>query len=134
MEGPLAPRATPAATAAAWRDRGGRIVVQHVETRWGDLAASGTATLTLDGALQPFATATLRLSGYDAALDALAASGTIGTGTARVAHAVLGLMAQPGTDGTYTVTLPVTWRDGTVAAGQIPLLRTPPVAWSLRPD
>ncbi len=127
VEGPLALRPTPAATAAAWRDGGGRVVVQRLETRWGDLAASGTATLTLDGALQPFATATLRLSGYDAALDALAKAGTIGTGTARVAHAVLGLMAQPDA----SVSLPVTWRDGTIAAGQIPLLRTPPATWSL---
>ncbi|MGI4978557.1 MAG: DUF2125 domain-containing protein [Janthinobacterium lividum] len=127
VEGPLALRPTPAATAAAWRDGGGRVVVQRLETRWGDLAATGTATLALDGALQPSATATLRLSGYDAALDALAKSGTIGAGTARVAHAVLGLMAQPDA----SVALPVTWRDGTVAAGQIPLLRTPPATWSL---
>ncbi|MGI3778300.1 MAG: DUF2125 domain-containing protein [Janthinobacterium lividum] len=130
VEGPLALRPTPAATAAAWRDGGGRVVVQRLETRWGDLAASGTATLTLDGALQPSATATLRLSGYDAALDALAKAGTIGAGTARVAHAVLGLMAQPDA----AVSLPLTWRDGTVAAGQIPLLRTPPATWSLGPE
>ena len=130
VEGPLAPRPTPAATAAAWRDGGGRVVVQRLETRWGDFAASGTATLTLDGAQQPFATATLRLSGYDPALAALAKAGTIGAGTARVAHAVLGLMAQPDA----AVSLPLTWRDGTVAAGQIPLLRTPPATWSLGPE
>ncbi len=134
VEGPLAPRPTPAATAAAWRDGGGRVLVQHLEARWGDLAATGTATLTLDAALQPAAAATLRLAGYDTALDALAASGAIGPGTARVAHAVLGLMAQPDADGTRTVELPVTLRDGVVAAGQIPLLRTPAVAWDLEAD
>ncbi len=127
VEGPLSPRPTPAATAAAWRDGGGRIVLQRLDANWGSVSASGTATLTLDAALQPAATATLRLSGYDAALDSLAAAGTIGSGTARVAHAVLGLMAQP--DG--GVSLPVAWRDGVVAAGQIPLLRTPAVQWDL---
>ncbi len=131
VEGPLAARPTPAATAAAWRDGGGRVVLQRFAAQWGDLAATGSATLTLDGALQPAATATVRLAGYDAALDALAASGTIGPGTARVARAVLGLMAQPDAGGAHGVELPVTWRSGVVSAGQIPLLRTPPVAWSL---
>ncbi len=127
VEGPLSPRPTPAAAAAAWRDGGGRIVLQRLDADWGSLSASGTATLTLDAALQPAATATLRLSGYDAALDSLAAAGTIGSGTARVARAVLGLMAQPGGG----VSLPVAWRDGVVAAGRIPLLRTPAVQWDL---
>ena len=131
LEGPLDARATAAATAAAWRDGGGRLVVQRFSAQWGDLAASGSTTLTLDGALQPAATATVRLAGYDAALDALAAAGTIGPGTATVARAVLGLMAQPGGREARSVELPVTWRAGVVSAGQIPLMRTPMVTWSL---
>ena len=134
VDGPLAARATQAATAAAWRDGGGRVVLQRLAARWGDLAATGSATLALDGALQPSATATLRLSGYDAALDALAASGTIGPGTATIARAVLGLMAQTDAGGARSVELPLTWRAGVVSAGQIPLLRTPAVTWSLGPD
>ena len=129
--GPLAARATPAATAAAWRDAGGRVVLQRNAAEWGALAATGTATLTLDGALQPAASLTARITGYDAALDALARAGAIGPGTATVARAVLGLMAQP--DATHSVELPVTWRDGVVCAGQIPLLRTPLVAWDTGP-
>ena len=134
LEGPLDPRPTAAATAAAWRDGGGRLLVQRFAAQWGDLAADGSTTLTLDGALQPAASATVRLSGYDAALDALAAAGTIGPGTATVARAVLGLMAQPGGEGGRSVELPVTWRAGVVSAGQIPLLRTPAVAWGLEAD
>ncbi len=126
--------ASPAVLASAWRDHGGRLVLQDIAARWGGLAATGSATLSLDAALQPRATGTVRLSGYADGLDRLAAAGTIGQGTARATKAVLGLMAQHDDDGSASVELPLRWQDGVLLAGRIPLLRTPPLDWVPVPE
>ena len=67
LTGPVPPGRDPARRAAAWRDGGGALEIRTLDARWGEVAASASATLTLDGALQPAGTGTLRLVGRGSA-------------------------------------------------------------------
>lgn len=123
--GPLAARA------AAWRESGGAVQVPAFTLDWGSLGAQGELRLGLDAALQPEGKGSVRLSGFGAALDALAGAGTISTGMARAAGAVLGLLAQhPKDGGPATVDLPLVLRDGRISLGpDIPLAAVPRLHW-----
>ncbi len=116
--------------ATRWRDQGGKLTVLLTALDWGKVAASGTTTLSLDANLQPTGTATLRLSGFSEALDALTAVGALHARTASTAKAILSLMARPQENGPPVVEAPLTLRDGTVQLGRIPLTRMPELRWS----
>jgi hypothetical protein len=113
--------------ARVWRDGGGSLAVQELVLRWGPLSADASATLGLDQRLQPEGTGQARLSGYDAALDALAGGGAISSGLAATAKAVLGLMAPGG--GTGPLALPFTLQNSTLSVGKIPVVRLSDVVW-----
>jgi hypothetical protein len=118
------------AAAAAWRSAGGRIDLPHVSIGWGPLGITGTAKLRLDAQMQPDATARLRIVGYDAALDALAAAGSLTRPAADAAKAVLGLIARtPDGGGVKLVDAPVTLHAGRLSVGQFPLVRLPELVW-----
>lgn len=129
---PVPPGPSPTRRAAAWQAAGGRLRVEGLEARWsarwGGLGVTGDGTVWLDAALQPVAQARLRLSGYAAALDALAASGALAPGGATAAKAVLGLMAEPGPGGP-SVQVPLRLDGGVIGMGLVPLLRLPALAW-----
>ena len=119
-----------AARAAAWRDGGGTLALRHLALRWGKLGLSGSATMGLDDHLQPAGTATAALAGYDATLDALAASGTLAPRAVQAVKAVLAILARPPQGGgPRQVELPVTLHDRTLAAAGFPLLRLPEFLW-----
>lgn len=130
VNGPLSAIADPQARAEAWRDGGGTVAVRRLALRWGPLDLDGTATLGLDGALQPIGTAQLRLIGQAQTLDALAAGHVLAPQVARAAKAVLALMAQtPKAGGPPEVDVPLALRDRTLTMGRIPLLRLPQLLW-----
>jgi hypothetical protein len=135
LDGVLPPPAPDlAARAAAWQRSGGLLRVQHLAVGWGPLGVSGAGAIGLDRALQPIGTATLRLIGYDAALEALAADGTIRPQAARAIGGVLGLLARTSeNDATPQVELPVELRDGVLSVGRIPVGKIPPVVWRAAP-
>jgi hypothetical protein len=127
----MPPAAMPLAAAlATWRDGGGGIAVHAATLHWGPLAVTGSATLSLDQALQPMGTGTARMTGQDAALDAMAASGAIKPAAALAAKAVLGLLGTPATAGDpASVEVPLTLQDRTLEMGRIPLQRLPRIVW-----
>jgi len=128
--GPLSAAPDPQARAEAWRDGGGKLVLRRLALRWGPLDLAGSATLTLDGALQPIGTAQLRLIGQAQTLDALAAGHVVTSQAARAAKAVLALMAQaPKAGGPPEVDVPLVLRDRVLTMGRIPLLRLPQLLW-----
>lgn len=134
LNGPLSPRASPAARAAAWRDHGGMLAVRVLALDWGDLRASGTASMTLDAALQPVVDATTRLTGFNEALATLVANHVINPGQAQAAKAVLGLMAtSPAGGGPPEVEVPLSLRDGILSAARFPLGRVTRVDWAAVP-
>lgn len=112
----------------AWRDAGGMLDVARFALGWGPLGASGTGRLGLDARLQPEAGASVRLVGAGAALDAAAAGGMIEPSVAATAKAVLALL-QGAQDSGGRIEVPLSLKDGTVAAAGVPLARVPRMAW-----
>jgi hypothetical protein len=120
----LVPRAT------AWRDGGGTLEIKHLAMGWGPLGLSGAATLALDPRLQPMGTGSVRLIGYAASLDALAAGHVLTANTAVAAKAVLSLLATaPEGGGPPEVEVPLTLQDRTLSMRQVPLMKLPEVIW-----
>jgi hypothetical protein len=119
-----------AARAASWRDSGGSLAVSRLGLAWGDFTVASSARIGLDAQLQPVAAVTARMSGYDAAVDALRDGGMMAAGPATAIKAVLGLMAQISPEGgAPVVELPLTVQDGLLTAGRIPLARLPTLRW-----
>jgi hypothetical protein len=116
--------------AAAWRDGGGTFEIRHLTLGWGPLGLSGAATLALDQRLQPMGTGSVRLVGYAASLDALAAGHVLTSGTAVAAKAVLSLLATaPEDGGPAEVEVPLSLQDRVLSMRQVPLLKLPEVIW-----
>jgi hypothetical protein len=120
---------SPAAAATAWRDSGGKLALRHLAIGWGPLGVSGTASLILDAALQPEATATLRLIGMQETLAALAAAHVITDRAARAAKAVAGLLTNASEGGMPGVVVPLTLHDRSVSLGMIPLATIGKLNW-----
>jgi hypothetical protein len=112
----------------AWRDAGGTINAPVLEMQWGPLGVSGGGTIALDHDMQPEGAFTARITGFNAAIDALSAAGWIKMGPASLAKLGLGIAARPGPDGKPMVTTPMTIQDrhislGAFRLGQLPLLK-----------
>ena len=131
LDGPLPPPGDPAARARAWQHSDGRLVLHHMDLRWGPLSASLEARLGLDATLQPTGTGQAMVSGYAQALDTLAANGALPNDAALAGKAMLSVMATPqgdhGTPG--EITLPLTLEGGVLSLRGVPLLRLPPLVW-----
>lgn len=131
VAGTLPPNpAGPTAAAAGWRDSGGAVDLHHIAVGWGPLGVTGTATFKLDAALQPDASATLRLVGIDETLSALAAGHVITPRAAQTAKAVAGLVVHASEGGGAAgVEVPVTLHDGSVSLGMFPLATVGKLHW-----
>ncbi|MCF3580046.1 DUF2125 domain-containing protein [Planktothrix agardhii 1811] len=130
LSGPLPPGRAPAARAEAWRDGGGTLELRTLALRWGPVGAAAAATLAFDEALQPMGAGTLRLTGAEAALEALAEAGVIGRRAAQTARAVVPLLSRPNAeDGQPEIEVPLTLEDRTLALARIPVLRLAPLDW-----
>lgn len=117
----------PRAAATAWRQAGGTVEVSDVTLTMGRAHAVGKGRIWLDDALQPRLDATMRVIGYEAGLDELAAAGVLTRPAAVAAKAILGLLAAPAPDGGATV--PVQIADGMLTVARFPLLRVPALDW-----
>jgi hypothetical protein len=132
LNGPLPAGSQLTARAAAWRDEGGSLEVQHVETHWGPLGLTATATLALDPELQPMGTGTAQVTGYAETLDALARDGLMSKSAAITAKAVLSLLANAPDDGSPAeVEVPLSLQYRTLSMRQVPLVRLPELDWPL---
>lgn len=128
---PASPGASATEQATRWHDAGGRVDVPSFDLRWGPLAVSGSGGGGLDARLQPRADATVRLEGWQAALDRLVRGGVVAPGAALAARAVLGLFARTSSQDAPPggVAVPLRLQDGSLSAGGVPLLKVPPIAW-----
>ena len=113
---------------AAWREAGGRLDLRRLAIAWGPLAGEAQGQLALDPALRPAGTLTLRIRGYDAAIDALARAGEMTPGNAAALKLAARLLAPRGPDG--AIELPARLAEGWLSVGQVRLAPLPPVvAW-----
>jgi hypothetical protein len=130
LDGPVPRTRAPGERAAAWRDGGGTLEIQHLAVTWGPLDLTAGATLALDEQLQPMGTGSARIVGYAETLDALAAHGAISRSAATAAKAVLSLLAHTPEDGSPPdVEVPLTLQYRTLSMRQVPLLRLPEIDW-----
>lgn len=123
----ITPEPTAAETADAWRARGGRLALELIDLRWGTLAATATATLSLDPALQPAVDGSFSTSGLPAAVARLTDIGVVSPAVGSAAGAMLAILAAPSGGG--PVTLPVALHAGILSVARVPLLRLPPLRW-----
>ena len=114
---------------AAWSGDGGTVELVVDAIDWGDLRLSGDATLALDGALQPVASGTTTLIGFEYLFDRLAAIGRLQRSQATMAKTALGLLAKPTADGALALTVPVTLQDRRLTLGPFPIAEVPPIRW-----
>lgn len=117
----------PRAAATAWRQAGGAMELSDVTLAMGRTRIVGKGRIWLDGALQPRLDATMRVTGYEAGLDELAATGVVARPAAVATKAVLGLLAAPAPDG--GAEMPVQIADGVLTVARFPLLRVPALDW-----
>lgn len=135
LTGPVPPGRGPAAKAEAWRDGGGTLALQGLQLRWGPLAANGTATLTLDEALQPMGAGTLRLAGAGEALQAAAEAGLLTRQAASTGRGVLRLLSRtPAAGGPAELELPLALENRVLTAARIRLAQMPAWSWPAAPE
>lgn len=133
MTGPLPGGRDPMTRAEQWRDGGGTLELRLLAVQWGPVGGGANATLTLDDRLQPMGTATLRVSGADQVIRALAEAGTLPPSSAAAATTALLLMQRvPESGGPPLVEVPMTLENSRVTVARIPLARVDPIAWPAR--
>jgi len=117
-----------AAGIKTWRDAGGTVNLPELSLRWGELNVSGNGTLAMDKDMQPEGALSTHLSGFEQALDSLAAAGWVKLSAASLAKMAMGIASHPGPDGKPTVDAPLTIQNrhislGPAKLGQIPELK-----------
>ncbi|HEX3882317.1 MAG TPA: DUF2125 domain-containing protein [Stellaceae bacterium] len=128
LMGPVALGASRQA-AAAWRDGGGTLELNHLHLGWGGLDLDAKGTLALDRDLQPEGTVSGSLGGYDQLLGALVAGGLVKGSDASRMRLVLGLLARPGPDGKPRLAAALSLQDGVLSMGPLTFGRVPRIEW-----
>ena len=112
----------------AWRDAGGAVNLPDMALKWGQLDIGGNGTLALDADMQPEGAFTVKLTGFEQALDSLAAAGWMKLSVASVTKLALGIASREEPDGKRTVSAPLTIQNrhislGPAKVGQVPELK-----------
>lgn len=128
IQGALKPRPWPAAL-ARWRDEGGTIEVTRLVVEGGSVVIDGDGTLALDKRGQPIGAMSVRLQGYEALLDRLAAEKAIPPHVAATGRILLRGLARAGSGNGEALTAPLTLQDRALTIGPVQILRVPEVRW-----
>jgi hypothetical protein len=121
--------APPRQAAAAWRDAGGTLKLDHGAVRWGSLALTGSGTVALDADLQPIGAFSGGIEGYDALMTALVAAGRMRAGDARLARLALTMLAKTGPGGRPQIATSFTIQNGEMFLGPAKLGKAPRITW-----
>jgi len=128
LNGPVPPGPWPD-PALQWRDAGGVVEVRHLGLAQGELSLSGEGTLAIDPEGQPEGAFAARITGFNAAIEALRKQGLMDDGTAGTVQVVLGLLANGPPGGPKTLDVPLTVQDRTLSLGPVKLFRLKAVDW-----
>jgi hypothetical protein len=123
------PNAPPRQAAAAWRDAGGTVELDHGTVRWGALAIHAAGTAALDADLQPTAALSGGVAGYPELMRALVAAGRIRRSDAGIADMALSFLARAGPDGRPEIGTSFTIQDGQMFLGPAKLGPAPRLSW-----
>lgn len=115
---------------ARWRDSGGTLEVKRFALNHGPLALDGDGTLALDAAMRPIGAFTLRVKGFEEALDRLAGAGVIKPHPAALAKTLMKALARKqGVPGGEELKVPLSLQDGWLYVGPVALAKLPPIRW-----
>ncbi len=123
------PSGPPHEAAAAWRDAGSTLELDHLDLRWGAIGANASGTLALDRDLQPVGSFSGAISGYDQLLNALVAAGRVKASDARAARLVLSMLGKPGPDGRPQISTSFSIQNGEMQLGPAKLGKAPHIDW-----
>jgi hypothetical protein len=123
------PSGPPHEAAAAWRDAGGTLELDHLDLRWGAIGATASGTLALDADLQPAASFSGAISGYDQLLNVLVAAGRVKASDARVARLALSMLGRPGPGGRTQISTSFAIQNGEMQLGPAKLGKAPHIDW-----
>ncbi|CAA7615568.1 DUF2125 domain-containing protein [Magnetospirillum sp. SS-4] len=112
----------------AWSRDGGTIELDRLTLDWAPLSIEADGTFALDPALQPLLATSSRVRGWSGLTTRLVRNGLMEPGVASAAEVMMGLMARPDAQGRPTLTIPVSVQDNILSAGQIRVLRVPPLS------
>ena len=115
--------------AAAWRDAGGRVELDHLRLSWGSLSANATGTIALDQDLQPIGGFSGAVQGYDQILTALVQNGQMRAADAGLARIALTMLAKAGPDGKPEIKTAFTIQNGQMFLGPAKLGKAPRLTW-----
>ncbi|MBV9202153.1 MAG: DUF2125 domain-containing protein [Alphaproteobacteria bacterium] len=115
--------------AAAWRDAGGRLELDHLRLNWGSLGATATGTIALDQELQPIGGFSGAVQGYDQILAALVQNGQMRAADAGLARIALTMLAKAGPDGKPEIKTAFTIQNGQMFLGPARLGKAPRLTW-----
>jgi hypothetical protein len=115
--------------AAAWRDAGGRVELDHLRLNWGSLGATATGTIALDQELQPIGGFSGAIQGYDQILTALVQNGQMRPTDAGLARIALTMLAKTGADGKPEIKTAFTIQNGQMFLGPAKLGKAPRLTW-----
>lgn len=127
--GPLPPKID-AESLHAWRRAGGTIDVRSLRVDWPPLNLDGGGELGLDQRLRPQGTLEVTVRGLDPALTRLQETGVLEPKIAtyaRMAVAAISAQQSDGQGDDDAVKLPLSFREGRVYLGPVPLWRLSPV-------
>ena len=96
------------------------VTLNKLDLTWGDLRLTGRGTLDVDAQGMPTGQLDLTAQGWEAVVDLLAATGVIAPQSVQTIRTLGGLMVRDG-----VLTLPLTFADGGMALGPIPLGAAP---------
>ena len=114
-----------------WARSGGSLNLKQIEIGWSKLDISGTGTLALDGALQPIAAFSGRVSGYSETLDAMADGGLIKPATAMVTRFALRAFSKfTGDKKGDRIRVSLTIQDNYLHVGPVKLIKLPKIIWN----
>ncbi|GLQ05308.1 DUF2125 domain-containing protein [Sneathiella chinensis] len=115
-------------SAAKWRDKGGILDIQALETRWGDVKVDATGTLALDDEFRMIGAFTSRIVGINSILGTLHQNGRLDEQAAKTAGYALNLMTRKDKkNGDRYLELPISLQEGSLYVGPLFLMRIPPL-------
>ena len=117
-----------------WRDGGGIVEVERLETQYGPLYVRANGTLALDQAMQPMGAMTAKVRGFFQTVKALRNAGHIRSRDAAMARGILGAQARkPKGGGAATISLPLSIQEQKLYAGPVRLMDMPKIKWTRPP-
>ncbi|KIL97963.1 hypothetical protein CCC_01024 [Paramagnetospirillum magnetotacticum MS-1] len=121
------PDTAPLSALAAWSNAGGTVELDKLAVDWAPLSLEADGTFAFDPMLQPLIATTARIRGWKEVVSRLVEAKLMEPGMASAAEILLAILARPDPQGRPTLTLSVTVQDGDLYAGQVKLLRLPPL-------